>query len=138
MKTNNLPVYTSEEREAMREKAAATKAAKKLAGQHLKQDFLDEPKWREMASDIGFRLPQSHIPCSETKYLKRLLNVCSIDPRDWLAGEGYSSLREFSLDNPDWPAYAHLGLVLEQHFESLENEKEEEKKSEITSGKGVE
>jgi len=41
MKTNNLPTITPEQRLEMQAKAKATREAKKLAGESLKQDFPD-------------------------------------------------------------------------------------------------
>ena len=117
MKQNNLPTITPEQRLEMQVKAKATREAKKLAGENLKQGFSDESHWRDLASRIGFRMPASYIPCSETKYLKKLLKLCRIDPRQWAEIEGFSSLKQFGIDNPDWPCYARCGLVLEYYFD---------------------
>jgi hypothetical protein len=112
-----LTHLTPEQRLEMQAKAKATREAKKLAGKNLKQDFPDESHWRDLASRIGFRMPASYIPCSETKYLKKLLKLCNIHPTGWVEIEGYSSLKGFAVDNPDWPCYARCGLVLEYYFD---------------------
>lgn len=117
MKKNNLPVLTPEQRVVMQEKAKASREAKKLAGESLKSVWADENYWRELASRIGFRMPTSYIPCSETKHLKRLLKLCKIDPKQWAEIEGYSSLKGFAIDNPEIPAYTRCGLVLEHYFD---------------------
>lgn len=122
MRANNLPKLTPEERLEMQEKAKATREAKRLAGESLKQDFgSDETKWREMASEIGFRMPSSYIPASETKHLKKLLKLCKIDPKQWLEVEGLKTLKSFSVLNPEYPAYSHCGLFLEWYFEEVRN-----------------
>lgn len=119
MNKDYLSNLTPEQRLEMREKAKASKAAKKLfAEDNLKTSWQDENHWRELASRIGFRLPTSYIPCSETKHLKRLLKVCNIDVKDWAEIEGYSSLRGFGVDNPEIPAYVRCGLVLEYYFDN--------------------
>lgn len=118
MNKDYLTNLTPEQRLEMREKAKASKAAKKLfAEENLKTSWQDENHWRELASRIGFRLPASYIPCSEVKHLKRLLKLCKIDPKQWAEIEGYSSLKGFALDNPEIPAYARCGLVLEHYFD---------------------
>lgn len=116
MKSDYLKNLTAEQRVELREKAKASREAKKLAGAILKNDFADEPHWRELASKIGFRMPATYIPCSETKHLKKALKLCNIDPKEWAEIEGYSSLKGFGIDNPDWPAYARIGTLLEHFF----------------------
>lgn len=118
-----LTQLTPEQRAEMQDKAKLTREAKKLAGESLKQDYSDENHWRELASKIGFRMPASYIPCSDTKHLKRLLKLCKIDPKQWAEIEGYSSLKQFVIDNPEMPSYARCGLVLEYYFEK-EKQKE--------------
>ncbi|MNF64839.1 hypothetical protein D3C85_292890 [compost metagenome] len=111
---------TEEQRKEMYEKARISREEKKKAGEHLKNDFLDEGHWRELASQVGFRLAAKHIPCSETKYIKRLLNHLGKEADWWKENNGYNKFSSFAKDNPDWPAFAAQGLVLEDYF----NEKE--------------
>ena len=118
MNKDYLSNLTPEQRLEMREKAKASKAAKKLfAEDNLKTSWQDENHWRELASRIGFRLPTSYTPCSEVKHLKKLLRLCRIEYKVWANIEGYTSLRGFAVDNAEWPCYARCGLVLEYYFE---------------------
>lgn len=50
---SNLPIITPEQRLLMQEKAKASREAKKLAGESLKQEWADENYWREPAQRIG-------------------------------------------------------------------------------------
>ena len=118
MNKDYLSNLTPEQRLEMREKAKASKAAKKLfAEENLKTSWQDENHWRELASRIGFRLPARYIPCSELKHLKRLLKLLQIDPKHWAEIEGCKTLKAFSVLNPEMPSYARCGLVLEYYFE---------------------
>lgn len=113
----NLALLTLEQRQEILAKAAASREAKKEAGLHLKQDFLDESHWRDLASQVGFRLAAKHIPCSETKYIKRLLKHLGKEPEWWKESNGFSKFNQFAVNNPDWPAYAAQGLILEDYFD---------------------
>lgn len=114
----NLKLLTSEQRKEILAKAAASREEKKKAGEHLKQDFAeDENHWRSLASKVGFRLAAKHIPASETKYLKRLLNHLGLEAEWWKEKNGFSKFSDFYKNNPDWPAYAAQGLILEDYFD---------------------
>lgn len=109
-----LALLTQEQREEMRVKANETREAKKLAGQHLKQDFSDELHWRMLASKYGARLPAKHIAGDETKYLRRLFKKVDMDIGAWLNECcGLTKLIQLHELNPDWPMYAHVGTALE-------------------------
>lgn len=115
---NQLSSYLSnisaEDKQLMREKAKETRKAKQeWAEANLKQDFLDLPYWRQLASEAGVRLPMSYVPAIEVKHVKKLLKKLNIDVKEWCEVEGYSTLKKFGVDNPTYPAYAHCGLVLE-------------------------
>ena len=111
---------SSEDRQRLREKANETREAKKLAGQHLKQDFSDEPHWRMLASQVGFRLAASHIPASEIKYVKRILKHLDKDITWWQDKTGFTKISDFYKENPNYPAYSLQGLILEDYFWELE------------------
>lgn len=117
MRENRLNDFTPEERAANLLKAREAREAKKEANEHLRNDFLDEKHWRELASRAGFRLPATYVPSSEVKYIKRLLKHLGRDVEWWLERTGYRKLQEFSEMNPDWPMVACLGLILEDHFD---------------------
>lgn len=117
MSDNPLKHYLSslseKDKEEMRNKAKESREAKKKAGEHLKDDFLDKSYWKELASEAGIRLPMSYIPASETKYAKKALKKLGIDQKEWLEAEGFVNMKQFAQNNPDWPAYAVVGLILE-------------------------
>lgn len=113
---------TVEQRLQMVIKSKNTRDAKRAWGEeHLKQDYgQDEAHWRALASEAGIRLPAKYIPSSDTKYLKRILKKLNIEAKEWLDVEGYTTLKDFSVNNPTWPSYAHIGLLLEYWKENKE------------------
>lgn len=112
---NYLSNLTPEQREENMKKAREAREIKKLAGAHLKNDFLDESHWRSLASKYGIRLPSSHIPCTETKYLRRAAKKMNVDLQEFLDGE---KITTFAENNPDWPCYAFVSLFLEWYDET--------------------
>lgn len=103
-------IFTEEHRQKAKLKRVNQKA---WALENLKTSYLDLPVWRELASEAGVRLPQSHVPASETKFLKRILKKLDIDPKNWCDVQGYKTLKGFSKDNPEANAVLEIGLVLE-------------------------
>ena len=95
------------------EKAKLAVQQKKEANAHLIQDFSDENHWKSLASKYGVRLPRYYIANSETKYLKRLFKKVEIDIQEYLDACGVSTLKQLVKLNPDYPAYAEIGLALE-------------------------
>lgn len=115
---NNLGSYlsglTQEQREEMREKGAESRRLKQeWAQNNLKLSYEDENCWTELAKEANVRLPLRNVPATEVKYVRKLLKRLNIDQKEWLDVEGYSSLKQFGLNNPEWTARAHCGLVLE-------------------------
>ena len=96
-----------------KEKAKLAVQQKKEANAHLKNDFSDLPHWKELASKYGVRLPSYYIPCKETKYLRRLFKKVEMDIQEYLEYCGVSTLKQLVKLNPNYPAYAELGLALE-------------------------
>ena len=94
-------------------KAQEAIAQKKLDNAHLKSDFSDLPHWKELASKYGVRLPSYYIPSKETKYLRRLFKKVEMDIQEYLEYCGVSTLKQLVKLNPNYPAYAELGLALE-------------------------
>lgn len=116
MASEHLKEITPEQRADMQEKARISLEIKKEAGKHLKQDFSDEPAWRRMASEVGFRLPATYIKCNDVKYVRRLIKHLGRDVDWYKQCSGYGSLHGFYRDNKDWPMYALCGVILEDHF----------------------
>lgn len=94
-------------------KAQEAIAQKKLDNAHLKNDFSDLPHWKELASKYGVRLPSYYQPSTETKYLRRLFKKVEMDIQEYLEACGVSTLKQLVKLNPNYPAYAELGLALE-------------------------
>jgi len=115
-----LSILTPEQRLEMQAKTAATREAKKLAGQHLKQDWADLSFWRETASLAGIRLPISYVPATETKYIRKTLKKLDISIEEWLDVTGFKTLKGFGECNTNSPAFVEVGLALEYWNEKRE------------------
>lgn len=115
MNTNHLGKMTKEEREEAQKQARETRLAKiEWAKENLRNDYKDEPYWRELASKHGVRLPQSHLPATETKHIKRLFRSTGWDIAEWLKeSTGCTTIKQLTDLNPDAPAYAVVGWALE-------------------------
>lgn len=113
MNTNYLSTLSAEERAKINEKSRLKREELRRIGERLKNDFEDENHWRNLASRYGIRMPQSYQPNTETKYLKRVAKKLGIDLKEYLDACGAASLKELVGFNPDWPAYAEVGLLLE-------------------------
>lgn len=83
------------------------------AQENLRQNFMDEPTWRELAKEYGMRLPAWYFPASETKLIKRALKNIGMNMEQFTRLLGFSSYQQFCNRNPDYPAYAVIGLLLE-------------------------
>ncbi|MCY1436456.1 hypothetical protein D9M71_525820 [compost metagenome] len=116
-----LSNITSEQRQEYLVLAKESKEKKKLAGAHLRKEFLDEPRWREMASEIGFRLAPSYALPSDVKYIRRLLNKIGKDLTWFSEQTGFTKLSDFAKVNPTWPCYTYQGLLLEAYFSEKVN-----------------
>ena len=112
MKTNYLQNLTPEQRLELREKAKESKAAKKLAGEALKQDWADEAYMRSLASEYGVRLPATFIPNTETKYLRRAASKIGLDIKVYLEDAGAKNLKELVEMNPNTPAWVEVTWML--------------------------
>ena len=92
------------------------------AGESLIKDFEDENHWRNLASRYNIRLPVSYAPNTETKYIKRVAKKLGIDYKEYLEDCGAKTLKEIAEFNPNYPAFAEIGLLLEWY-----NDKGEQK-----------
>jgi hypothetical protein len=66
-------------------------------------------------------MPASYLPCSELRHVRRACRRLGFDYSAWFE----EKLTLFPKLNPDWPAYAHIGLVLEAAAEIAGVEHEE-------------
>ena len=118
-----LESLTEDQRKELREKANLAREIKKKEGESLFQDFgEDETHWRTLASRYNIRLPASYIPNTEIKYIKRVAKKLGIDYKEYLEDCGAKTLKELVEFNPNYPAVAEVGLLLEYY-----DEKEEKK-----------
>lgn len=104
-----------EQRKDAVEKGQLARKAAIKAGESLFHDFSSEDitKWKELHKKYGLRMPQRHIPNTETKYIRRLAKALSFDLALYLECCGCKSLRELVGLNSSYPAYAECGLALE-------------------------
>lgn len=101
--------HTPETLEAARI-AREAKKAKFLALAHLLiPSFQDAGHWARLASKYSIRMPSKYLPCSELKYARRAVRKLGID----YPAVFDEPLKLFPQLNPTWPAYAHIGLILE-------------------------
>lgn len=116
---------TQEQRKAWLDKSVESRRLKKLAGENLIQDWGDDGnEWSRLASLAKFRLPPSHLPSSELKYVRKLLKKIDRD-MDWCKTVfGYTSMMQFSKDNPKWNIVALCGLILEDWNDEIKNKVE--------------
>ena len=108
-----LADLTAEERVVLVERAQLARqqkiAAYRAKAHLLKQKFPDRRHWQRLASRLKVRMPPEYVPCSELKYARRAIKRVGLDYPAWFD----EKLREFPLNNPTWPAYALIGLILE-------------------------
>lgn len=118
MKSTYLQNLTPEQRQELRAKAAQSREDKKKAGEHLKQDWVDEAYMRGLASEFNIRLPASYVPNIETKYLRRVAKKLNIDLNAYVEACGVKNLKELVSLNPDHPAYVEVCHMLEYYKEN--------------------
>jgi hypothetical protein len=112
--TPHFATLTPEELQAVRTKARAARAANAAArkASPLRTDFLDHPTWDEMARERNLRLPPwgtPPTPLAITKWIHKLGKT-----QAWYKDvTGYQSMEQFRQRNPDWPARALAGTLLE-------------------------
>lgn len=80
----------------------------------------DETEWRRLCALYKFRMPQRHIPNSETKYIRRLFKHLGVDIKEYLEDCGVTTLKQLNDMNPREPAFASVGFVLEWYNERKE------------------
>ena len=95
---------------------AKAKAARELlkANAHLyKQDFVDLPYWRTLATKHKITMPTYYQPADAKQGRKCLKKLGK--GSEWLSENmGLINAGKFFEMNPTWPAYAFMGLCLEQ------------------------
>lgn len=106
---NNLPPLTEEQKQLAQE----ARREKILAGESLRHDWADVEHWRTLAKSMGTRLPQSYQPATSTKYIRKIAKKVGVDIKEWIESTGCANLAEINSLNPNIPAYAMTGWMLE-------------------------
>lgn len=105
---------TQEERQIALQKAhesRVAKAAHNKAKEHLyKLEYMDAPRWAELASKYKVRMPAYNEPCTP-KGMRKYLKRTGISNDVWK--EHCTSLDYFIENNPKWVLYGAVGLMLE-------------------------
>lgn len=109
-----IATMTQEERQIALQKAhesRAAKAAHNKDNEHLyKLDYLDAPRWAELASKYKIRMPAYNEPCTP-KGMRKMLRRVGIPNECWK--DHYTSVVFFIENNRDWTLSAATGLMLE-------------------------
>ena len=104
---------TPEQRAINLVKAAAARETLKDNAHNYKQDFADIGYWRTLASKHGVTMPIYYQP-ADGKQVRRCIKKLGKDS-EWLKVEmGLNKADDFIKINPTWPAFAFMGLCLEQ------------------------
>lgn len=114
MNTDFISNQTPEQRAAALEKGRIARQEKmEYAKKHLKMDYADDDCWKELAKEANFRLPQKHLPCSETRFVKRLMKHLSLDDKWFQEYSGCRTIKELVKLNLETTARAMCGQFLE-------------------------
>lgn len=112
---------SAEQRAEVLEIAQAARAAKKeeqLKSAHLlKNNFMDKPHWRRLASKFGVRMPADYVPGTEARLIRRAMKRSGVTPEMVRDAFG-TDVKGMAKDNPTWPCYALIGMILEMADES--------------------
>jgi hypothetical protein len=109
-----IATLTPEERQIALQKAheaRVAKAAHNKANEHLyKLEYMDAPRWAELASKHKIRMPSYNQP-ADAKGIRKYMRRVGIDNETFK--EHYTSVDYFLENNKRWVLYAVAGLLLE-------------------------
>lgn len=117
-----ITTLTQEERAAAREKARencrARRAEWRANADNLKTDFSDKGYWHRAARHYGVTMPGHHVPGTYIPPIRRAMKKMGLlKPGDRFVVAFRETIDEdyqtFIANNPDWPAFAIIGLLLE-------------------------
>lgn len=99
------------------EDRARGQEARRLANQAraeslLRRDFADSNLWEDLAREAKVRLPQWGDPPTPGR-MRRFLGRVGMTVPEYLERAGERTLADFARANPDWPARAWAGIILE-------------------------
>lgn len=107
---------TPEQRQEALEKARAARAKQneewRAAAHLLKSDFADSAYWHRLASKHQVRMPGSHVPGHEFRFIRKAARKLGIEPQEIREAFG-GDVKHIHAMNPTWPAFAIIGLLLE-------------------------
>lgn len=113
---NHLSDITEAQRAELLEKARIAREERKALFQSqahlLKQDFADKNHWKRLASQYGVRMPADYVPGTELRLVRKAMKKAGVTPdqvRDTFGGD----VKKLQRENPSWPAFALIGLILE-------------------------
>jgi|SRR3990172_12519365 len=94
--------------------ASARKTVEDLKARvgELKQDWLDDAVWLDLAHERGLRLPVGYLRPTPT-LIRRYCRKLKVPIREFLTWGGYKTLEDFERFNPRWPLRALVGVLLE-------------------------
>lgn len=106
--------FTPEQRLQFQEAARQKRLQQiEFAEKHLRNQFADDAHWRELASKHGIRLPAWYVPGTDLKHIRRALRKLGMGSQGMRECTGFARAEDFAAANPNWPAYALIGLLLE-------------------------
>lgn len=114
----HLKAMTDIQRQAVKDKRIADQ---EYARQHLKIEYMDENYWRDIASELGCRLPNWWIPGTEVKYLRRISKKLNFDLKLFVESTGFSNIKDFCETNSKFTALSLSGLLLEWYKNNAYN-----------------
>jgi len=121
---NLTPFSPSAAKAAAAARVVNIESMKAWAELHLRKNFADQQHWNRLARCFGIRMPAWFIPGSSTLTVVRCLRKAGIRPD--VAEEFLGcSLKQYAAENPDWPAYAVIGTILEDFSEGCPAEPDE-------------
>ena len=121
-RSERLANMSPEERAAVRRLAVEARRRRRAefnANAHnLKTDFADKGYWHRAARHYGVIMPGHHVPGTYIPPIRKAMKKMGL----LKTGEGFTKAfretidedyRTFVANNPDWPAFAIIGLLLE-------------------------
>lgn len=108
----------SERAEIIEKAQQARKDKAQWAKENLKLDWEDEDHWRELSKKHGYRLPTRNQKAAG-KFVNRFLKHFNLDKEWYQDYSGFKNGNEEARVNPKLPAFAMVGLLLEQYDEDV-------------------
>ena len=88
------------------------------AKDNLKLDWDDKSHWQELASKHGYRLPV-YYEAAKSKFVNRFLKHFNLSKEWYTDVTGFKSGNDEMRKNPNMPAFAQIGFLLEAYNEEI-------------------